>query len=532
MQAEAPKCPNCGRPVTKKGQDDGKTRYRCGQKGKDRHTPGCGWQGYDPVDLDVAEAAGLDPKATKAVARAVRAAGTTDVLYVITAAQNATPVHEGFFGALKVYCEATGAKLLVIPYRYKNPTSHWSAQAKHDDWWAPELAPYLCDQRIDLNANLRLLGDIKMQPTAERPLQGLESVSAGMSAIIGHPKLELQTVPTPQQKMPKILTTTGAVTRRNYINAKAGKKAAFHHTFGACVVELDGKRFHMRQINAVESGSFIDLNTEYTPHAGAIPAGQALALVMGDTHQWFVDPAVVAATFAPVGIVDIVNPKTLVWHDVCDFYSRNHHHRYEPFVQFGKFFAGRDSVERELRDAFALVAARGDGRTNVFVPSNHPDALARWVKETDPRTDPRNAVFWAETFTAMCKGTGWNPNGVGTIDPFTYWGKQWHPDPNWIFLRRGESYQAGGIELGYHGDKGPGGSRGTRRQYAKMGTKSIIGHTHAPGIFEGCYQVGTSSYLNLPYMVGEPSGWLHTHCVVYANGKRSLINIIDGAFHG
>jgi hypothetical protein len=25
-----------------------------------------------------------------------------------------------------------------------------------------------------------------------------------------------------------------------------------------------------------------------------------------------------------------------------------------------------------------------------------------------------------------------------------------------------------------------------------------------------------------------PSGWLNTHCVIYPNGKRSLLNIIKG----
>jgi len=30
----------------------------------------------------------------------------------------------------------------------------------------------------------------------------------------------------------------------------------------------------------------------------------------------------------------------------------------------------------------------------------------------------------------------------------------------------------------------------------------------------------------LEYTVGSPSGWLNTHGVIYASGKRSLLNII------
>jgi hypothetical protein len=83
------------------------------------------------------------------------------------------------------------------------------------------------------------------------------------------------------------------------------------------------------------------------------------------------------------------------------------------------------------------------------------------------------------------------------------------------------------IEVGYHGDHGPNGARGSRAQFGKIGTKVIIGHGHSPGIREGAYQVGTSSLLDLEYVKG-PSSWLATHCVVYSNGKRSLLNIVEG----
>lgn len=84
-----------------------------------------------------------------------------------------------------------------------------------------------------------------------------------------------------------------------------------------------------------------------------------------------------------------------------------------------------------------------------------------------------------------------------------------------------------GIEVGSHGHVGPNGSRGSVKSQARIGMKSVIGHSHSPGIRDGAYQVGTSSRLNLEYVRG-PSSWLHTHCVIYANGKRTLINIING----
>lgn len=520
-----PLCPKCGEPVCKGGTSaEGIQRWMHSEIKGQRKL--CFWHGTRPVGIDTAESAGVDQKATKALAARVRQANKAR--FVITSAQNATPVNKAFLASLLGYCKARGAQLLVIPYRYKNPTSMWSKEAENDDWWAAEITAFLIDQRVDLNPNLVLLADIKTQPTAGSPLQGFEGLTGAKSAVVGHPKLELVTVPTPQSKMAKILTTTGAVTEKNYIPAKAGKKAEHHHTFGACVVEVDGKRFHMRQINAMRDGSFCDLDAEYS--GGKVQARNAEALVMGDSHVEFIDPQVADATFkGRHSIVHALRPKYLVWHDVHDFYSRNHHHRGEVFVNYVKHHTGRDNVEKWLDHTFAFIdKVTPSWCKNVFVPSNHPDALARWVKETDPRSDLENIMFWAETVKALCAGAQWTDTGATTVDPFVYWAKKkLKTAAQTVFLGRNDSFTIKDIEVGYHGDAGPNGARGTRKAFTRIGTKTVIGHSHSPGIKDGVYQVGTSSRLGLEYQRG-PSSWLHTHCVIYANGKRSLINIIGG----
>jgi hypothetical protein len=454
--------------------------------------------------------------------------------YVITAAQNATPVNEPFFKSLLCYCEANDAQLVVIPYRYKNPTSMWTAEAKDHDWWTPELRPYLMAERtrVQEHEHVVILADIMTQPTATSPLSGFETLVGADSAIIGHPKLELITVPTPQNRLPKLLTTTGAVTVKNYIAGKAGKKAEHHHTFGACVLEISKtKRFHIRQINALDDGSFMELAgglREYTP-SGVREVERAAGLVMGDFHEEFADPHAVHATFGKDGMLDVLQPEYLVWHDVHDFYSRNHHHKHEVFTNYAKHHSGADNVERALDKTFATIDALSrDYITNVFVASNHPDALARWVKEADPKTDPENCVFWARTFEAMCLGSKMTEHGAVTIDPFELWAsKKLKCFDRCRFLARDESFPIAKIEVTFHGDRGPNGARGSRMAFAKIGVKTAIGHGHAPGIRDGCYQVGTKSRIRLGYNSG-PSSWLHTDCVIYPNGKRSLLNIIDG----
>ena len=519
-------CPRCGKSVARSHQDRGVQRYM--HSGLiDRRN--CNWSGSQPIGLEKDKAQGIPREHADALHKKLKAAKGVQ-RYLITSAQNATPVNKKFLAALLTYCKVRKAQLIVIPYRYKNPTAWWSKKAENDDWWAPELVPYLLDRRIVLNQNLMLLADIKVQPTSKTPLEGFETISGERSAIIGHPAIQLKTIPTPQAKMAKILTTTGAVTRQNYIPSKAGARGAFHHTFGAAAVEIVGKIFHLRQINAVRDGSFIDLNTEYLP-SGKTRIVELDALIMGDSHVEFVDKLVAKATFeGSDSIIGFLKPKVVVWHDTYDFFSKSHHHRNEPFTNLVKFQSGMSNVENSLNEVYAFIdRVTRPGIQNIFVASNHPEALARWVKEADPRQDPENLLFWAKTFLAMGEGARRVSTGAVTIDPFSYWAlKKLKTASQARFLSRGESYVRRGIELGYHFDRGPGGSKGSRVSYSRIGVKTIGGHSHSPGITAGAYQVGTSSLLDLEYNRGSPSSWLQTHCLIFRNGKRSLINIIDG----
>lgn len=99
------------------------------------------------------------------------------------------------------------------------------------------------------------------------------------------------------------------------------------------------------------------------------------------------------------------------------------------------------------------------------------------------------------------------------------------------YLSNDYPYIIKGIYVGYHGDRGMNGARGTLASFSKIGTKTITGHSHTPGIEKGAYAVGTSTYLSLEYTHG-PSSWMNTHCLIFPNGKRQLIHIIDGEWHG
>lgn len=445
--------------------------------------------------------------------------------YIITSAQNATPVHPAF-RAMEHYALHNKAELLVIPLRYKNATSQWTASQENAERWDPLVARYLWNVRKSLNSNLQLLADVKTQPTASSPLTGFDAITAGESGILGHTKVQLRVIPSPSNKFPKVLCTTGACTVPNYTDSKAGKLGEFHHILGAVVVEIHGKRFHLRHVTCNKDGSFTDLDTIYTPY-GSVPAPRPEALIMGDTHVDFVDPLVEQATFGPTGIATLLAPKRLVWHDLLDGYAVNPHHEGNPFNAAAKHFAGRSDVQAEVNRAIDHVRRRTTGdRESYIVPSNHDDFLRRWVLTHDWKVDAENAEFYLRTALAMLQRTRLGHGGTETPSPFGYWIEQ-AGLKNVKALRANEPLTVANVELSMHGDRGPNGARGSIRNLRRIGLQSVIGHSHTPGIDEGCVQVGTSTRLRLEYN-GGPSSWLNAHCILHADGKRQLIIIIDG----
>jgi hypothetical protein len=522
-------CPKCGGQTKRDGTRNGVQRYAC----KNQRT--CKWEGE--------RAAQSDPNANAGVSRVISRANAADMrrpsagvkTYLVTAAQNATDIHEGFYGAIQSFMAHRDAELSIVPVRYHNPTSLWSEAAKSSDWWHEAVIPHMMAERVNLGDHMMVLGDIKTQPTRVRPLEGYESISGARSAILAHPHLQLKSVPTPQQRLPKLLTTTGAITVPNYTPTDRGKKGEFHHTLGAALVEVTPSGgFHLRQINALRDGSFCDLGYEY--RAGVPPrAVSALALAMGDTHVKFLDPAVERATWGPGGMIDVLQPEVLVWHDVYDGYSHKHWTRGQLMTEIARQRLGTGDIRAEIEECAHFIADRArQVKLNVFVESNHPRWLLRWLNEINPRYDVQNAVFWAETLAMVQGSLRMGDGGMEHDDPFVKWMHRLLPAgvrERCKFLASDESFTVKGIELGMHGDRGANGAKGSLSTFAKIGVKSITGDAHSPGIEDGAYRVGTSSRLRLEYTRG-PSSWLQTHAVVYCNGKRSLLNIIDGNWKG
>lgn len=449
--------------------------------------------------------------------------------FVVTAAVNNTLPEFEFLAALETYCGERDAALLVIPIRYINPTSRLDPQDGDGDVsWHPLLHPYMIENELVLSDDVVIQADLRVQATARNPLASLASRSKHRSAVFGSSQLSMQTVATPHQRLPKLLYSSGAVTQKNYSKTKAGNLANFHHSHSAIVIELRGKQFFMREITW-DGKCFYDLGDRWTMDGQE--TGKTLAVVTGDEHQWFACPKTRRATYGAGGIIESLWPQCIVRHDVVDSYSISHHHLKNSITMVVKTLAGMNDLRRELTDTCKhLNDTTPDGMTNVIVSSNHHEHIVQWLRAGERNVDPINAEFYHWLKWQILKGARMTEHGVKHPDPFELFARDHLIVPT-RFLGPDESFRLAGVELGMHGHIGPNGSRGSLRSLSVIGSRFVMAHTHAPGIYEGGYCAGTSSNLRLEYNAG-PSNWLNTHCALYENGKRQLIHVIDGRWRG
>lgn len=443
--------------------------------------------------------------------------------FVITSAQNNTKLNSKFLKSLIKYCEVNGSQLMIVPSRYVLETQ--------DIKWDPVILKYLVTENVQLSKKLRLLAGINLLPTIDNPLNGLESLSKGDSLIIGHQQLQMRSLAVNMTDSATIMTTTGSITYPNSSPTKAGLKSDFNHSFSAIVVEKESDIFHFRTLNADESGGFFDVAGYYSATSFK-PGAKVDGVVLGDTHAIFIDPKVKAATFTKESsIVKTLKPKNILHGDLLDCFSVSHHHTKNFFARYGKQLSGMNDLEKELTDAANLLRETTPKDSKVvMIASNHNDHLYRWLNDADPKHDSVNAKVYHQLMYLMLNSARVK-NGLTHYDnPFEVWMKLHASDIKIDFLARDSSFKLHDIELSLHGDVGISGMRGSTTSFAKLARKNIVGHSHAASIEKGSYTVGTSSRLKLEYNHGLTK-WTHTHCVIYGNGKRQLINIVEGKWH-
>ena len=437
--------------------------------------------------------------------------------FVITSIQNDTPTNHDFLAALKNYAEFEAARLIVVPLIYDDSTGN-------PTWDIDEN--YLVQETFSLNTLVTVLGSLNVVATAYNPISALESLSKGSSLIIPHNQLQMKSLPVTGDNPPIIMASTGTVSNKNYPRNKAGKKAEFNHSNSAIFIRFDDDCYHIRVLNADSNNGFYDIHGYYDKTSFTF-LDSVDALITGDEHVSVQSVEVMNATYHNYdSIVNRLKPKMIIRHDVLDCFTISHHHTKDHFLQYSKFVNGFNKIEDELKETIQFIESTTPNfSTSYVVASNHNDHLNRWLQEADPKREPWNSKIFHMLTLLMLEEIEKHPTEIHKPNAFMLYCR--HLGSNIQFIDRRQSFRVHDIELSNHGDRGANGSKGSLPQFSKLADKVVIGHSHTPGIDKGAYSVGCCTGKDLEYVSG-PSSWMNTHCVIYPNGKRQLINVING----
>lgn len=422
--------------------------------------------------------------------------------FVISTLVTDANINEKFLASLNNYCRKNKAELILIP---NNLTKLTDEQMQDKT---------ILKVGRNLNRNL-LVSVLPINPEQVDPISGLDRLSSNKKSVIyASPKQRLKSVASPSQRLPRVLMTPGTVTHPNIKNTRRSIISNMDHLAGAIVVEIQTKSvYHYRQVQAAKDGSFVDLGKRY--HADKITDVKLEALIPGDYHAGFTDPKVKSTI---VNVLKKYTPKHLVLHDFFDGISVNHHieHKILQRSIMGRLndLSGElKFASNELQELSELV------KKVVVVKSNHDEFLDRWLNEGKYVSDERNHIIGLELALSKAQGS----------DPLEYGLKKYNKFRNVLFLKSDQSFKLTNkeIECGAHGHKGANGSRGSAGNLEKCYQNIVYGHSHSPEILRGAWVVGTSTYLKLNYNEG-PSSWMQTMCLIWEDGSRQLLNVIDG----
>lgn len=458
--------------------------------------------------------------------------------FVITAAIAGKPTHMAFYNTLKDFCRQYGYKLLLQPCHDVNSVSS-DGGVTYDKALKNESFIFQ-DTSLNNNlyaSNMRLLAS-QINPTTGAARLGQRN----HSVILASPKQFLEFVSTQndQTSYPHAIMTAGTLSlpdyeSRTHLTDKRAYMAKHDHVLGALIVEIkDDDEFHFRQIQAEDDGSFIDLGKKYSiknymydssnGYTGAFEYEKVdTHLVLGDLHVGEHDPIAFKTT---VRMFRELNVKDIFIHDLFNGKSISHYDRKVPGKMAQKYMRGEHSLEDEITNVakvlkFFLDQIHG---TIYIVKSNHDEWLERYLMEGAYAKDPTNHRYAVELVPPL----------LDEKDPLRYAVDRsglFEPKDleRIVWLQRDESYQIGGVEMAAHGDLGSNGSRGSPGSLEKAYGQCVTGHTHSAHIMRGAWRVGTLTLKNLDYNRG-PSNWTHSNCVIYDNGSRQMLNIINGNY--
>lgn len=450
--------------------------------------------------------------------------------FFVTCAVSSSPVNAPALRALERAAAECGGKVVVLPIRYKNPTTRREAEAQQpDEWWDAAVRPYLIENEIRPHELLSIM-TTRVQATAANPLPArIDSMTQARSAVFGHSQMAMRTVPTPGRQYPKVLYTSGAITDPVYSDTLAGDMARFHHRIAAVKVEVRGRKFHLRDIHW-DGQAWTDIDRLYTP-AGVTDAPPAAAAAIGDVHVGVEDKKAERAIFGPGGLIEVSRVQEVYFHDLYDGRAPNPHERHNSLLQAARTETFLDEARLVAEWLGRIAAAHPVPRKFRVVRSNHDEFIERWLAAGNLRPEDEEIYCWLKwQMLREKRETGQFPLALELLI------RELAPDldPRIEFLEPGQPARVGDVSYEHHGHAGPDGARGSPQNMARIGTKFVAGHIHRSVIWGGGYWVGVLARLGHAYAErgGGPSSWMSSHVLQGASGFRQMIHVIGDRIRG
>ncbi len=477
---------------------------------------------------------------------------------IVTSAQFGAALNKDAFDAFKRYAKHLGYTLIVMPIKYGAIKTVYQRELDKRvlmSTFDEDLMGYMLFENLSFAGGMLTLNVIRLRPTLTRFLTDPMCERGGNeSQIFAAPKLELEYRPRLMHDYAKAIMTTGAVTHPNYNvdnlgqQDRTGEIARAEHTYSAIIVEFSSKKtFHFRQLLANTKGEFYDIDpirggaVYVTPKMIEHRPDDVIGAVLGDWHVGKTHPDVRTITFEDM--LQKLKPKHVILHDLFDGDSMSHWEERQASRRAYKGALGTSSVEKELHDLVKELDWMGErlpGAELHVVASNHNEFLRQWIEEMRWVKDNTNMAIGAKLFDALqddMKKRGPAAYKLSPMDPVNWWIKQHAPKvrthgrTSKLVLPEGPDSKK--ILCSLHGDIGPRGQRaGAMNPFRKWNHWIIIGHSHDAAILGPIWRVGTSTHLTDHYVSGPATNWTHTHALIYANGQRQLINIMNGTYHG
>lgn len=473
---------------------------------------------------------------------------------IVTSAQFGASLNLKFWQSLKNYSDVVGFPIVVLPIKYG--AVKVSKDGSLLGRFAKKLKGHIQLDNRSVACGTLTLNTVRMRPTLSRFLSDpICELGGNSSQIMAAPKMELEHRPRLSHKYPKAIMTTGAVTVPNYQvdnlgqQDRTGEIALQEHTYGAIVVEMAGDQFHFRQLLASKSGVFYDIDHYdggamlVTPEGVEHRPDDVEALVLGDWHAGKTCPQVRDATFGEGGLIPTLKPASIVLHDYVDGDSISWHDKFHAVRRAVKSSRGWGSLKNELDAAVEeteYILQRFSGQVYVTA-SNHPEFITKYIESLDWARDDENIVTGARLFLAMYDYMQENTTDLvdtKELDPVAHYIRQHIQSERVVFVERQDtllipSTGKSKILCSLHGDIGTKGQRSrSTNDFRKMNSRIFLGHNHSAQIWGPVWRVGVSTPLTQHYVQSPATNWTNTHGVIFKNGQRQLINIINGDWHG